>query len=189
MKPRVLGRSLMAAALLVSAGVTGAATRQGAVAVAGDEGIARSVRHEILMYPYYSIWDDVSFRVVNGSVELFGAVNQPFKKQDIEKRVQKIPGVTSVTDEIKVLPLSNEDDRLRLQVARAIYGDPRFARYAIQAVPPIHILVENGHVTLEGVVNNELEKQVAGMRAASAGLSFGPVDNHLQVENPPARKG
>jgi len=74
-------------------------------------------------------------------------------------------------------------------VARAIYGYPGFTRYAIQAVPPIHVIVENGHVTLEGVVNNELEKQVAGMRAASAGLSFGPVSNHLQVENPPAKKG
>jgi hyperosmotically inducible protein len=76
------------------------------------------------------------------------------------------------------------DDRLRLQVARAIYRDPVLSRYGIQAVPPIHIIVDNGHVTLEGVVNNEMEKNVAGIRASAAGLSFGQVTNNLQVERP-----
>jgi hyperosmotically inducible periplasmic protein len=141
------------------------------------------------MYPNYSIWDDISFRVSNnGQVELFGAVNQPYKRSDVERIVRRIPGVTSVTDQIKVLPLSPNDDRLRLQVARAVYGDPVLNRYALQAVGPIHIIVENGHVTLSGVVNNEMEKNVAGIRANGAGLSFGAVTNNLQVENP-ARKG
>ncbi len=187
MKSRIWVRFLTAAALVASVGTAGAAKKE-KVVLAGDAGIEQNVRHEIVMYPRYSIWDDISFRVANGSVELMGAVSQPYKKQDIERLVQRVPGVASVTDEIKVLPLSPFDDRLRIQIARAIYSYPAFSRYAIQAVPPIHIIVDNGHVTLAGVVNNDFEKQVAGMRAASAGLSFGAITNNLQVENPKAKK-
>ena len=83
--------------------------------------------------------------------------------------------------------MSFNDDNLRIRVARAIYRDPALSRYSIQAVPPIHIIVKNGHVTLEGVVNSDLEKEVAYMRASSAGLSFGPVQNNLRVENPKSK--
>ena len=187
MKRSILGRFLMAA-LVLGAGVCGASTKDNANLPQSDADVAKHVRHEVVMYPYYSIWDDISFRVTNGQVELMGAVNQPFKKSDIERLVKKVPGVTSITDEIKVLPLSNFDDRLRLQVARAIYRDPSFTRYAIQAVPPIHIIVDNGHVTLTGAVMNNMDKQIAGMRAAGAGLSFGPVTNNLTVDNPGKNK-
>src|SRR3954452_4193800 len=181
-KMKVLNH-LLAAALIVGAGVAGAATKS------ADVSVERQILHEIRMYSNYSIWDDINFRVSNnGQVELFGAVNQPYKKSDIERIVRMVPGVTSVTDQIKVLPLSSFDDRLRIQVARAVYGDPVLNRYALQAVGPIHIIVENGHVTLSGVVSNDMEKNVAGIRANSAGLSFGAVTNNLQVENP-ARKG
>jgi len=186
MKPTILGRFLMAAALLASA--AGASTKGPTAGPRTDADLAKQVRHEVLMYSRYTIWDDVSFRVANGSVALTGAVNQPYKKSDLGRIVQGIPGVASVTNELKVLPLSPNDDRLRLQVARAIYSDSALARYRMMAVPPIHILVDNGHVTLTGVVNNALEKQVAGMRASGAGLSFGPVVNNLEVENPPAKK-
>jgi hyperosmotically inducible protein len=186
MKSKLLGQVLMAAVLV--AGAAGAATHDSAAGPRGDADVAKSVRHEILMYPSYSIWDDISFRVENGSVELMGAVNQPYKKQDIARLVQRAPGVASVTNEIRVLPLSPMDDRLRLQVARAIYSHPALSRYGLQAVAPIHIIVENGHVTLDGVVNSQLEKQVAGMRASAAGLSFGPVVNNLQVENSSSKK-
>ena len=184
MKTRMLIARLLTSALLVGAGVAGAASQD------SDKGtdLAARVRHEILMYPHYTIWDDLSFRVNEGHVELLGAVSQPYKKQDIERLVGRIPGVASVTDEVKVLPLSPMDDRLRMQVARAIYRDPSFTRYAIEAVPPIHIIVENGHVTLAGVVNNNLEKELAGMRASSAGLGFGPVTNNLEVEHPSVKK-
>jgi len=181
MKTRMLGRFLMAAALL--AGAAAASTMGGAQS---DSDIANNVRHEVLMYPHYSLWDDVAFRVVAGNVSLTGEVNQPFKKRDIERLVQKVPGVASVTNDIKVLPLSSMDDRLRLQVASAIYRDPILSGYAIAALPPIHIIVENGHVTLTGIVNSDMEKQIAGMRAASS-LSFGPITNNLVVEHP-ARK-
>src|SRR5689334_18883505 len=89
-----------------------------------DEDIAKAVRHEVLMYPQYSLWDDISFRVNNGRVELLGAVNQPYKKDDLGRLVKHVAGVESVSNDIKVLPLSPNDDRLRLQVARAIFRDP-----------------------------------------------------------------
>ncbi len=186
MRSRLLGRIVMAAILIV--GVAGAATNGNANLPRTDNDIAKSVRHEVLMYPYYSLWDDVSFRVNNGSVELIGAVNQPFKKQDLGRLAAKVPGVTSVTNQLRVLPLSPMDDRLRLQVARAIFRDPVLSRYAMGAVPSIHIIVDNGHVTLSGVVNNDMEKQVAGMRASGAGLSFGSVTNNLVVERPTSKK-
>lgn len=186
MRTRIWGRFLVAGALLAVA--AGAATKDRNAGPQTDADIARNVRHEVLMYPRYTLWDDISFRVDNGSVEILGAVNQPYKKQDIQRLVQQVPGVTSVTNDLKVLPVSFQDDRLRLQVARAIYRDPVLSRYAMGAVPSIHIIVENGHVTLTGAVNNALEKQVAGMRASGAGLSFGQVDNRLEVDNPPAKK-
>jgi len=181
MKRGILGKALMTAALVV-----GAAAAQGG---GGSKGLADRVRHEILMYSNYTLWDDISFRVDNGNVSLLGAVSQPFKRADLQRIVQHIPGVASVTNELKVLPVSFQDDRLRLQVARAIYRDPVLSRYALGAVPSIHIIVDNGKVMLTGVVNNAMEKQVAGIRASSAGLSFGPVINNLAVENPPAKKG
>lgn len=171
-------------AAIVCAGVAAAANKPGANLPQSDADIAKQVRHEVLMYRYYSIWDDVNFRVSGGQVELLGAVNQPYKKSDIERLVRRVPGVTSVSDELKVLPLSPNDDRLRVQVARAIYGSSAFTRYAIQPVPPIHIIVDNGHVTLTGVVSTPMEKQLAGIRASGAGLSFGPVTNNLEVEHP-----
>src|SRR5215831_3572168 len=103
MQFRMLGQVMMAAALAIGAA---------SAAVPTDADLSKSVRHEVLMYSRYTLWDDVSFRVNNGNVELFGAVTQPFKKQDLSKIVQSIPGVASVTNELKVLPLSSFDDRL-----------------------------------------------------------------------------
>ena len=147
---------------------------------------ARAI-HEVRMYSRYSIFDNIGVRVNHGNVELAGQVSQPFKKQDLRRIMQRIPGVTSVTNDLQVLPTSFQDDQLRAQVARAIYRDPVLSRYALQAVGPIHMIVANGHVTLEGVVNTEMERNVAGIRASGAGLSFGKVTNHLQVEVPSRR--
>jgi hyperosmotically inducible protein len=181
MKNWVLGRIFLAAGLMASAAM---AADKGPQAPLSDADVARQVRHELVMYPRYTIWDDVNFGVSNGEVELTGAVNQPYKKSEIENLVRRIPGVVSVRDELKVLPLSDFDDRIRLQVARAIYRDPALSQYATMAVPPVHIIVENGHVTLTGVVATDFEKNIAGARASGAGLGFGPVVNHLQVEHP-----
>ena|ERR1700722_2399875 len=168
--------------MLTLAGVAGATTAPSGPVT--DSDIAAKAAHEIRMYPRYSIWDNINVRVNEGNLELMGQVNQPYKKQDLERIVQHVPGVSSVVNELEVLPVSFNDDNLRVRVARALFRDPVLSRYAIQAVPPIHIIVKNGHVTLQGVVSTEMEKEVATMRASSAGLSFGPVQNNLRVENP-----
>src|SRR5574340_229157 len=175
-----LGTFLMGAALL--AGVNGMAS-----VTVSDADLAAKVAHEIRMYPQYGIWDNVNLEVRDGHVALTGEVNQPYKKDDLGRIGERVAGVAGVSNELKVLPLSTFDDRLGLQVARAIYGDPTLSRYGMQAVPPIHIIVENGKVTLEGVVSNEMEKNVAGLRANGAGLSFGSVVNNLRVENSKTR--
>lgn len=178
----------MVTALVLGAGMAIAGSAP-ATLPQSDEAIAKEVRHEIVMYPHYTIFDNVAFRVNHGNVELLGAVTEPYKKSDLGKTVERLPGVAGVRNELGVLPLSNMDHHLRLQIARAIYRDPSLSTLGFQALPPIHIIVDNGHVTLEGVVNTELQKQVAGMRAASTGLSFGPIVNNLRVENPPAHQG
>jgi hyperosmotically inducible periplasmic protein len=169
-------------ALLTLAGVVGASTGQSRLP-ATDSEIAAKAAHEVRMYPRYSIWDNVDLRVNDGVLEITGQVSQPYKKQDLQRLMQRVPGVASVTNELEVLPVSFTDDNLRVRLARALYRDPVLSRYAIQAIPPIHIIVKNGRVTLEGVVSTEMEKNVAGLRASSAGLSFGPVQNNLRVEN------
>jgi hyperosmotically inducible periplasmic protein len=179
----LLGRlalgALMASGLALAADTTGTL----------DNGqIGQKVIHEIRMYPKYSIFDNVKIRVDNGNVELLGQVSQPYKKSDLQRLAAHVPGVNSVVNDLEVLPLSPFDSRLRLQVARAVYRDPVLSRYGLQSVPPIHIIVDNGHVTLEGVVSTDMEKNVAGIRANGAGLSFGQVVNNLQVENPSPRK-
>lgn len=151
---------------------------------ASDAAIIKKLTHEIRMYPRYTIFDNISFLVDEGRVELLGEVSQPFKKDDLGRIAQSVPGVTSLSNELRVLPVSPMDDRLRQQVARAIYRDPVLSGYSMQPLPPIHIIVDNGHVTLEGVVRTGMEKNVAGLRANGAGLSFGQVTNNLRVENP-----
>jgi len=175
---------LMLAAMLVAAGSAVAATDPTPAAGDNDAQIAQKIVHEIRMYPRYTIFDNVNVKVHDGEVDLVGQVSQPFKKGDMGRLAQRVAGVRSVTNEIEVLPTSLFDDRLRLQVARSIYRDPSLSRYAIQAIPPIHVIVDNGRVTLEGVVNNDMEKTIAGLRASQVGLSFGQVVNNLRVENP-----
>src|SRR5262249_42459031 len=136
---KFLGRILMTTTLLAGAGIASAYTKPTVSGPRTDAEIAKSIVHEIRMYPQYSIWDDVNIHVVNGQATVMGAVNQPYKKADIERLVRAVPGVTSLNSQVKVLPLSTFDDRLRIQVARAIYGDPSFTRYAMQPLAPIHI--------------------------------------------------
>jgi hyperosmotically inducible protein len=149
-----------------------------------DEGrIARQVRHELLMLPYYGIFDDLAFRVDGSTVTLYGAVTRPTLKSDAENVVKRIEGVTNVVNKIEVLPLSPMDDQIRRAEYRAIYGDPALAtRYGFRALPSIHIIVKNGHVTLEGVVANEFDKNLINTRANSVPNVFS-VTNNLRVES------
>jgi hyperosmotically inducible protein len=153
-----------------------------------DADLTAKAIHQVRMYSRYSLWDNISVQTVNGNVEVQGQVSQPYKKSDLQRILQRIPGVTSVTNDLHVLPVSFIDDQLRVQVARAIFRDPVLSQYSLLAVPAIHIIVDNGHVTLEGVVNSELARNVATIRANGAGLSFGVVTNHLRVESPSKTK-
>ena len=148
----------------------------------GEARLAREVRHQLLLLPYYSIFDWLEFNVQGDTVTLMGEVVQPVLKSDAEGVVKHIEGVEKVVNQIKVLPLSNMDGQIRRAEFRAIYGNPALSdRYGFQAMPPIHIIVDNGHVTLKGVVANTMDKNVAGIQANSVPNVFS-VDNQLQVE-------
>ena len=143
--------------------------------------ISKEVRHELVMLPYYGVFDDLAYKVDGANVTLYGAVTRPTLKSDAERSVKRIEGVQSVTNNIEVLPLSPNDDRIRRAVYRAIYGQPGLDMYALRAVPTIHILVKNGNVRLEGVVANEGDRNLAYMKASQVPGSFS-VTNHLRVE-------
>jgi hyperosmotically inducible protein len=144
--------------------------------------IAREVRHELVMLPYYGIFDDLAFKVQGNTVILEGKVVRPTLKSEAENVTKRVEGVEKVINNIKVLPLSPMDDRIRYAEYRAIYGDPQIStRYGYRALPSIHIIVENGHVTLEGVVANQADKNLIGIRANGVPGVFS-VTNNLQVE-------
>jgi hyperosmotically inducible protein len=144
--------------------------------------IARDVRHQLLMLPYYGVFDDLAFRVEGSTVTLLGAVTRPTLKSDAERVVKRIEGVDRVINEIEVLPPSPMDDQIRMAEYRAIYGDPALStRYGFRSIPSIHIIVKNGHVTLEGVVANQADKNLINIRANSVPNVFS-VTNNLQVE-------
>ena len=143
--------------------------------------IEREVRHELVMLPFYGVFDNLSFRVNGGTVTLMGQVSRPTLKTDAERVVKGTEGVDRVVNKIEVLPLSSYDDEIRLATYRAIYGHTALNRYVMQAVPPIHIVVNNGNVTLEGVVANEGDKNIAGLQANTVPGVFS-VTNNLRVE-------
>ena len=151
------------------------------IVVRGDDvteaQILAQARHQILMYYAYGIFDNVNLEAQGGKLIVYGQVTQPFKKSDIGNILTRVKGVAELANNLDVLPTSMFDDRLRLQVARAIYGNPYFIHYTDQAKPPIHIIVKNGNVTLEGVVADTMDRTRAEMAARSAGLSFAVADN------------
>jgi hyperosmotically inducible protein len=143
--------------------------------------IEKQVRHQLLMLPYYSVFDNLEFRVDGRDVELFGQVRDPVLKSDAQNVVKRIEGVASVTNKIEVMPVSNFDDRIRRATYRAVFGGPGLYRYAMGANPSIHIIVDNGHVTLVGYVGNEMDKNIAYLRANSVPGVFS-VANDLRVD-------
>jgi hyperosmotically inducible protein len=144
------------------------------------EKLYKEVRHQLVMLPWYSVFDNLAYQVDGDKVTLYGQVTRPTLKSDAEAAVKSIEGVSSVVNNIEVLPVSPMDDQLRRAVYRAIYGDSALSRYSIQAVPSIHIIVKNGNVTLEGVVDNETDKNLAGLRANGVPNVFS-VKNNLVV--------
>ena len=149
---------------------------------ANESHLIQEIRHQLVMLPYYGIFDDIGFQVNGSTVTLEGEVTNPTLKEDAGRTVKRIEGVTNVVNNIEVLPLSPNDNQIRRGVYRAIYGDPTLStRYGFQALPSIHIIVKNGHVRLEGVVANEGDKNIAGVRANGVPGVFS-VENDLQVE-------
>lgn len=147
----------------------------------GTERLEKRVRHELNMIPYVNAFDYVSFTVdANGNVTLNGEVTNPVVKSDAGNVVKRVEGVEHVDNQIRVLPLSPMDDGLRLRVFRTIYGYPALQKYALGVTKPIRIIVENGHVTLMGVVDSQADKNIAGIRANEVPGIFS-VDNQLKV--------
>jgi hyperosmotically inducible protein len=165
---------------LILAFVTGVILPGRALAQISDRELAERVAEAIRSYPRYSVFDSIDIGVDNRVVTLAGRVTNPVKKDDIAKRVQKIDGIRSLTNEIGVLPVSQQDDDLRYRVARAIYSHPVFWTYAQMPVPPIHIIVERGRITLTGAADSEVQRSLATTLAQVSG-SFG-VTNRIRVE-------
>jgi hyperosmotically inducible protein len=150
------------------------------VAARAQERIAKEVRHEILMLPYYNVFDFLAFKVSGYNVTLMGQVTNPTLKNDAGNVVKRIEGVQKVDNQIEVLPPSTMDDQLRFKLFRAIYGYPALQKYDLGTIKPIRIIVKSGRATLEGVVDNETDKNLANIRANGVPGIFS-VTNNLQV--------
>jgi len=170
--------TLMAGVALMTLSTTAA------IADTGDKKdlqVFNDISKTVTLYAHFTVFDNVDINVKNGAVTLTGQVTMPFKRDDIEKRVSKIDGVKHVDDKITVLPASQFDDQLRYRIARAIYSNPNFWNYAIGSNPPIHIVVDHSHVTLEGVVMNDMDRIIARTIASN---QFGvmSVKNNLKTD-------
>lgn len=146
-----------------------------------DLEIFRDVSRQVLHYPHFTIFDSIHAQVEDGLVTLTGKVTMPYKRDDIANRVARISGVTEVRNDVAVLPVSPYDDELRVRISRAIYGNSNFWTYGAMANPPIHIIVEHGRVTLEGVVSNNIDRMLARSLASSFGAFS--ITNNLKTDH------
>jgi len=146
------------------------------------ERLKGEVRHELVMLPFYGVFDNLEYSIEGDTVTLMGQVTRPTLKSDAEAAVKRIEGVETVNNQIEVLPLSPSDDQIHLAVYRAIYGTGALERYALQAVPPIHIIVKGGNVTLTGVVSNNADKTMAELKAKGVSGVFS-VTSKLRTES------
>jgi hyperosmotically inducible protein len=146
-----------------------------------EQRLSGEVRHQLAMIPQFTVFDNLAYRVDGRTVVLYGQVRNAVIKDVAEKSVKRLEGVERVENKIEILPASFNDDRIRRQVARAMFRDARLSSYAIQPVPPIHIIVKNGHVNLEGVVRTQTDKDDAFIRANGVPGVFS-VQNNLKVE-------
>ena len=176
-------KSLLFAVLIAGLAISVAAQgNREALSQKGVDRIVKEVHHELVMLPYYGVFDNLAYKVdADGTVTLLGQVARPTLKSDAENVVKRIEGVEKVVNNLEVLPTSPNDDRIRRAVYRAIYSNSVLSQYQLRAVPPIHIIVNKGHVALEGVVARAMDKQIAGMQTNSVSGVFS-VTNNLQVE-------
>jgi len=143
--------------------------------------LQRKIRKELVTLPYYGVFDNLAYKVDGNTVTLYGKVVRPTTRSDAERRVERLRGVSRVVNNIEVLPLSSFDDSLRRQTYRAIYRTAGLYRYLLGANPSIHIIVDRGHIELEGVVSNQGDAQLAYMAARGVSGAFS-VTNNLRVE-------
>lgn len=144
--------------------------------------LIKEVRTELVMMPFYGVFDNLSYKIDGFQVTLMGQVTRPTLKSEAENRVKRLEGVEKVINNIEVLPNSPNDDRIRLAVYRSLFGHPTLQQYTLRAVPPIHIIVKNGNVALEGVVARQMEKNIAGIQANQVPGVFS-VKNNLASES------
>ncbi|HVR22414.1 MAG TPA: BON domain-containing protein [Candidatus Polarisedimenticolia bacterium] len=166
--------------ILLSLATLGLTQDRGQPSAKSQDRITREVRHELLMLPYFGVFDYIAFKVEGSTVTLLGQVVRPSLKSDAENALKHIEGVEKVDNQIEVLPPSPMDDGLRIRLYREIYGYPALEKYALGVQKPIRIIVKSGRVSLEGVVDNEADKNLAGIRANSVPGIF-QVTNNLQV--------
>ena len=170
-------KTLLVAALTAGLSITGALAQPN---TQDPNALLKKVRHELVMLPYFGVFDNLSYRVDNGVVTLLGEVTRPTLKSDAQRVVARVEGVKAVVNEIEVLPLSPFDDRIRLATYRAIYGYGPLQRYGLGTQPSIRIIVRNGNVFLEGIVNSNMDRTLANLRANQVPGVFS-VSNDLQV--------
>ena len=173
-------RKLIFAVTLLSLATLGVAQDRDQPSAKAQDRITREVRHELLMLPYFGVFDYIAYKVDGPTVTLLGAVVRPTTKSDAENAVKHIEGVEKVDNQIEILPPSPMDDGLRIRLYHEIYGYPALEKYALGVQKPMRIIVKMGRVTLEGVVDNETDKNLAGLRANSVPGIFS-VTNNLQV--------
>jgi hyperosmotically inducible protein len=171
MRARIIAAALIVLAAAIPARADSAGNRQ----------IFRDVQREVLRYVHFTIFDSVHAQVEDGIVTLTGRVTMPYKRTDIERRVTSVTGIRELRNQIEVLPASQHDDELRLGIARAIYSHPAFRQFAAMAHPPIHVIVERGRVTLDGVVLSDVDRMLA--RSIASGFLAFEVKNELKTED------
>jgi hyperosmotically inducible protein len=182
MKAVTLGLSLILTLAMVAVPTAKLRAQNARLSERGIARIEKEVRHQLLLLPYYGVFDILSYKVApNGDVTLMGAVRRPTLKSDAENAVKGVEGVEHVDNQIKVLPPSPSDDLIRRAVFRAVYGSPQLTRYSWEAVQSIHIIVDQGRVTLEGTVDSQSDKDVAGIQAKTVPGVFS-VTNNLKVQ-------
>jgi hyperosmotically inducible protein len=183
-KHRAFGIALVTLSLIVPVITLASAqdSAKGQRETKANQNLVREVRHQLLLLPYYSVFDNLAFKVDGDHVTLEGQVTRPTLKSDAEAAVKSIEGISGVTNNIEVLPPSPMDDQLRHALYRAIYGDPVLSKYGWSSMPSIHIIVKNGHVSLEGIVDSETDRNLAGLRANGVPNVF-EVKNNLVVSS------
>jgi hyperosmotically inducible protein len=177
-RPTVLAISTLFAFSAISANSFNHSPQRGEKKMRAN--LTREICHQLLLLPYYSVFDNLQFKIDGDKVTLLGQVARPSLKSDAEHAVKSLEGVTKVDNQIEVLPTSPMDDQLRRAVYHAIYGENALWRYGMSALPSIHIIVNNGNVTLEGVVDNDTDKNLANLRASQVPNVFS-VKNNLTV--------